>query len=393
MTDDAPEIDDPEDYADRARNTVISFLEHDLDDYEDGAERFTAEFNHLAAFAEDIALAIDAGMGEHRKSRYAEAVARYSADNKTSIIADIDEKLEEIEAGDRPMFDEVIDDELRKVVRLRPIDHGDEAYFKWVFDRGHVWTTNMGGSADHRSWSNFIDRYRSVTDHSVAFPSGAYRDAEDWDVFISEIIEERIDEDEQSPFDDEIILNKRHYLTPRDSSNLWVYDPKTGAFSPEGEAAARETLTEALGTEASASTIDDEIERLKSVTYIDQDSFDAGDGTGYADDPLVPVANGTLNYETGELADHSPEYRWRTTISAEFDPDAECPTIDGFLDEVTGSERDKHLLYEIAGFCLARDVDPAAFFMLRGAGRNGKSVYLKMLESLLGAENVTSKDI
>ena len=185
------EIDDPEDYANRARNTIISFLEHDLDDYDDGAERFTAEFDHLDAFAEDLALAINAGLGEHRKSRYAEAVARYSDDNKTSIIADIDEKLEEIAAGDRPMFDEVVENELQTVHTDRTTDHRQHILYTWVFDRGRVETVGSAESATHLSWTNFRREYMAATDHPVAFPSGAYRDSEDWDMFIMDMLEER----------------------------------------------------------------------------------------------------------------------------------------------------------------------------------------------------------
>jgi putative DNA primase/helicase len=76
-----------------------------------------------------------------------------------------------------------------------------------------------------------------------------------------------------------------------------------------------------------------------------------------------------------------------------FDKDAKCPKIKNFLKSVV-AESDISLLCETAGYCLTLDCSQQKAFMLfYGVGSNGKSVFLALLEYLVGEENVSAESL
>ena len=57
------------------------------------------------------------------------------------------------------------------------------------------------------------------------------------------------------------------------------------------------------------------------------------------------------------------------------------------------AEADINLRCEIAGYCLTTDCSFQKAFMLDGVGSNGKSVFLALLESLIGGENTSAESL
>lgn len=97
------------------------------------------------------------------------------------------------------------------------------------------------------------------------------------------------------------------------------------------------------------------------------------------------VLNGILDLTTGELLDHDPEYFFTKIIPWAYDSKEKSPRWEKFLAEITG--RDKGLrdyLQQIAGYCLTASTREQVFFIFWGAGRNGKSTFIKILLELLG---------
>ena len=110
------------------------------------------------------------------------------------------------------------------------------------------------------------------------------------------------------------------------------------------------------------------------------------------DDPdpaLLNVANGMLDWRTGELLPHSPERLSIIQLPVTWNPDATSPTIDRFLLEVLPSDAQR-FVRELIGYTLV----PASFLrvavMLLGPGSNGKSTFLSTLRRLLGRRNVSA---
>ena len=107
---------------------------------------------------------------------------------------------------------------------------------------------------------------------------------------------------------------------------------------------------------------------------------------------LLNFNNGTYNTNTREMRPHSPDDYFLYKIPWNYRPQAECPKVMKYLESTLKPEFIK-LTQEIFGYCLMFDYRHAAIFYLYGTGGNGKKIWTKMLEHMLGSKNVTNKSI
>lgn len=100
---------------------------------------------------------------------------------------------------------------------------------------------------------------------------------------------------------------------------------------------------------------------------------------------LLNCKNGTLNLKTGELQTHNREDYITRIIPYDYDPDAECPTWEKFIDFVTeGLTRKKRFLQRIVGYTLTGDVSGKCLFFLYGPPNTGKTTFLETIRVLMG---------
>jgi putative DNA primase/helicase len=85
---------------------------------------------------------------------------------------------------------------------------------------------------------------------------------------------------------------------------------------------------------------------------------------------------------------HDPDYLSTIRIPVRYDPAATCPTIDYFFDSTLPPDCIP-IASELFGYALIPDVKLEKAFMLTGGGANGKSTFLKLLETFVGTENVS----
>lgn len=108
---------------------------------------------------------------------------------------------------------------------------------------------------------------------------------------------------------------------------------------------------------------------------------------------LINFQNGVLDLKTMEMHSHSPEYGFKYVLPFDYDPSANCPKFEQFLDEVTLEREDiKRVLIEFMGYSLA-GVDPQLgqkALILHGDGSNGKSVFIEILRALAGDDNYST---
>ena len=104
---------------------------------------------------------------------------------------------------------------------------------------------------------------------------------------------------------------------------------------------------------------------------------------------VLNVRNGLLNVESRTLAPHSPEHLSPIQIAASFDPDARCPDIDRFVKDVFPQDT-QHLHAEVAAWLMLPDTSIQKALLAIGEGANGKSVWLNLLITFLGKENVST---
>lgn len=106
-------------------------------------------------------------------------------------------------------------------------------------------------------------------------------------------------------------------------------------------------------------------------------------------DGFFNFKNGVLDSKKRELIAHSREFGFRSVLPFDYDPAAECPRFEEFLDQVTCKEKElKNVLVEFMGYCLSgmRASSFSKALVLYGDGANGKSVFLDVLRHLVGRD-------
>ncbi len=111
------------------------------------------------------------------------------------------------------------------------------------------------------------------------------------------------------------------------------------------------------------------------------------------DDKIV-VANGVLDLKSGTLLPFDPLMYARAAFPVHFDPDAECPHILKFLEEITSSNsEDLSTLQEWFGYHLLPAYPIHKALMVIGDGANGKTTLLNLLISFVGKNNCSYIEI
>lgn len=103
---------------------------------------------------------------------------------------------------------------------------------------------------------------------------------------------------------------------------------------------------------------------------------------------VVNVTNGLLDIKTRKLRPHTPEHLSPVQIAAAYDPAAECPAIDAFLDATIPDLGP--VFDEVTGYLTTADNRQQKAIMLTGQGGTGKSTATKAWRALLGSANVST---
>lgn len=108
----------------------------------------------------------------------------------------------------------------------------------------------------------------------------------------------------------------------------------------------------------------------------------------------IAFRNGVYNLNTGELLPFTPELIILNKIDWNYNPDAQSADVDKMFDRLACGDRSvRALLCEAIGYCFYRRNELRKAFILTGEKQNGKSTYLKLINFLLGKNNVISLDL
>ena len=109
---------------------------------------------------------------------------------------------------------------------------------------------------------------------------------------------------------------------------------------------------------------------------------------------LINLNNGVYNLFTKCLERHSPSYYFLYKIPWNYKPNAKLTKeVKKYLETTFNRKKYIEFTQELFGYCLYTKYHQHGLFYLYGTGGNGKTVWLKMLESLLGFQNVTNKSL
>lgn len=100
---------------------------------------------------------------------------------------------------------------------------------------------------------------------------------------------------------------------------------------------------------------------------------------------LFNVRNGTLNLRTGELQEHKQEDLISKLAPVSYDPDAQAPTWEAFLDRIMDGNKELITYVKRAlGYSLTGITQEQEFYLCWGTGSNGKSVFIETIKGMLG---------
>lgn len=110
----------------------------------------------------------------------------------------------------------------------------------------------------------------------------------------------------------------------------------------------------------------------------------------------VNVSNGMLDWATGELSGHAPEFHSVNQLPVLWDPSATCPGFDRWILEVlppdlTAPNYDGVSFVDLLlGYLVIAGNPHQLALLLLGTGSNGKTLFINIIHTLLGPENYTS---
>jgi len=212
----------------------------------------------------------------------------------------------------------------------------------------------------------------------VASPDDKWREVRGW---YSEGGEKKYARD----FAVRLLREEYNFITVKDNEEMYCYDPETGIYRNNAKQVVKGRLEEMLQSHYSRRETNEILARLESGSYIDRNEFGQSGSQ-------ICVGNGVLDIETGNLSDFHPNHKFRSHLSVEYDPDADCPQFKSFLEDVCPEDKIP-MLQEFVGYCLQPRMHHKKALLLLGPTDGGKSVFLNVLESLFGGESTTSHSV
>ena len=173
------------------------------------------------------------------------------------------------------------------------------------------------------------------------------------------------------------VLDSHTFAT--DGHGLFIYDSDTGRYVPADDK-LRNIVADTLQDEWSQARVNhlftwykDRAPRLWDTPPLDR----------------VNVLNGVLNLESGDLQPHSPDFLSHIQINAAWDPEADCPAIDRFVQRVFPYDA-QEVFYQLAGLFLTPDSRCQKAVLFLGSGASGKSVATTLIRQFLHPRNVSN---
>lgn len=106
----------------------------------------------------------------------------------------------------------------------------------------------------------------------------------------------------------------------------------------------------------------------------------------------INFQNGFYDPIAREIVPHAPSYKAVNQIPHEFLPYIKLTGshIDEWLSFICPNADDKEMLLEFFGYCMTRDTAFQKFLILCGLGGTGKSTLIRLLETVIGENNISN---
>jgi putative DNA primase/helicase len=104
---------------------------------------------------------------------------------------------------------------------------------------------------------------------------------------------------------------------------------------------------------------------------------------------IMNFQNGLYNIKTEELMQHTPDYVSVIQLNCYYSKSSECSQFHSYLNNALEPELIP-IIQEIMGYLLLPITKSQKAFILYGPGRTGKSTFLRILEKIIGQENISN---
>lgn len=107
----------------------------------------------------------------------------------------------------------------------------------------------------------------------------------------------------------------------------------------------------------------------------------------------INFMNGTLDLASMRLAPHNCNDFFRYVLTYGYSPTADCPMFKRYLSEVVPEKEAREVLAEYVAWLFLPWLKLEKVLFLYGFGCNGKSVFVEIMEALVGNDNVSHESL
>jgi putative DNA primase/helicase len=141
----------------------------------------------------------------------------------------------------------------------------------------------------------------------------------------------------------------------------------------------------------------DSYRRLHKGSVLDQIQFNARRITAEPRPDHINTLNGMVDWRTGQLLEHSPDYLSTVQLPVTYDREAKCPAFEEFLTQVLPPDcyeptpdSPQGFIWELIGYLMYSGNPQHIAILLHGIGRNGKGTLIRVFTALVGARNTSA---
>lgn len=161
---------------------------------------------------------------------------------------------------------------------------------------------------------------------------------------------------------------------------VFVYDD--GIYKSNGRELIKTEVEYLLDKKAVTSIVNEVFEKIKRKTSISLEDFD------YISEELIACSNGIYNIKEEKFQKFSPEYYFKSKISAKYKKGVQPKAFLKFIEETIYPE-EIPVIQEWFGFCLYRRYFIKKAIILFGEKNTGKTILLNTLIKFLNQKNVS----
>lgn len=181
------------------------------------------------------------------------------------------------------------------------------------------------------------------------------------------------------------IMEDYAFATDKDTNELYYWIEQEGIYSNQTEQLIKREIAKRLD------------ENFKARYYTEINEFITATAPlvqmNGQNPEMLAVKNGLLNVFTRQKTDFYPNIYITSKLDWDYKTDVKAQRFLKFLDDVLPNKIQQKQIQQLIGHCLYRKIITETCLVLLGKGANGKSIFLTVIKTFLGAKNVSSHSI